>query len=190
MMTEEKDTLRKALRATRASVTEREEREARIVNALVAVLGDRRRIALYRAIGHEVSLAGLLADRSFRERHETYLPATRDEGLVFGRADGELEKGRFGVLEPRDAVTRAQDLEAIVLPALGVNRAGDRIGYGKACYDRTLAPLSPRPLLITTVFSCQVIDREFAEGTDVPVDIIVTENGVIHCREQALKRDA
>lgn len=183
MMTN-KDELRATLRSARKVVTEREDREARIASFLSQVLEGKRRIALYRAIAHETSLDSLLSDRSFCERHEIYLPKTLEDSLIFGLAGGEMMKGRFGITEPARAMTPASALDAIVLPALGVNRWGDRIGQGKAFYDRTLFNLPTRPLLIATVFSCQVIDREFAEGNDVPIDIIITENGVIDCREE------
>jgi 5-formyltetrahydrofolate cyclo-ligase len=72
------------------------------------------------------------------------------------------------------------------MPLLGFDRQGTRLGYGGGYYDRTLAALGKRPLLVGFAFALQEIDHIPREGHDVPLDIIVTEEGVRHFERAAV----
>lgn len=65
-----------------------------------------------------------------------------DEALVFKpwNEDTQLKPAKFGVQEP-DTDLIAPDPDIILVPTLGFTRQGDRMGYGKGYYDRTLAQL-------------------------------------------------
>src|SRR5690606_11436232 len=65
--------------------------------------------------------------------------------------------------------------QLLLVPCVGYNPRGFRIGYGAGYYDRTLA-LQARPLAIGIAYSCAQAD--FAEDAhDIPLDLIVTECG-------------
>jgi 5-formyltetrahydrofolate cyclo-ligase len=69
----------------------------------------------------------------------------------------------------------------LVVPMLGFDKAGHRLGYGGGYYDRTLAELRPRgPVLaVGFAFEAQRLDQPLpAEPTDQPLDILVTDAGV------------
>ncbi|MEO8875549.1 MAG: 5-formyltetrahydrofolate cyclo-ligase, partial [Polyangiaceae bacterium] len=58
---------------------------------------------------------------------------------------------------PKDAPEAgAEDLDVIVVPALGVALNGHRIGYGAGYYDRTIGLFSPRAVSIAVVYDFQV----------------------------------
>lgn len=62
--------------------------------------------------------------------------------------------------------------EVLIIPCLGWNQAGYRLGYGGGFYDRTLA-VSPRPLAIGIAYACT--QAEFtSEPHDIAMDFIIT----------------
>jgi 5-formyltetrahydrofolate cyclo-ligase len=67
------------------------------------------------------------------------------------------------------------------VPLLAFTRRGDRLGYGGGFYDRSLAQLRARraTLAIGFAFAGQEVDELPLEPTDEPLDMIVTEAGVI-----------
>ena len=82
----------------------------------------------------------------------------------------------FGTLAPDDSAPLVEP-DVIIIPLLGFDPTGTRLGYGGGYYDRTLAILSKRPRLIGYAFACQEIDSVPREPHDIPLDAVVTEDG-------------
>lgn len=76
--------------------------------------------------------------------------------------------------------------DILLVPLLGFDRAGYRIGYGGGFYDRTLARLGANGKIISVglAFSTQEVDEVPREAHDVPLDWILTENGLFRAGEQ------
>jgi 5-formyltetrahydrofolate cyclo-ligase len=72
-----------------------------------------------------------------------------------------------------------------VTPGLAFDRQGRRLGYGGAYYDRYLTRLEPHAVRIGIGFDEQVVEEVPVEPTDEPVDVIVTDGGVIRRSESA-----
>jgi 5-formyltetrahydrofolate cyclo-ligase len=66
--------------------------------------------------------------------------------------------------------------DVVLVPALAVDGLGNRIGYGKGYYDAFLSEV--KSCKIVPLFAKQVVDGIPSEPHDVPVDILVTEEGV------------
>lgn len=64
---------------------------------------------------------------------------------------------------------------ALLVPLLGHDDAGFRLGYGAGYYDRTLAALVPKPLTIGVGFEMARLHTIFPQAHDIPMDAIVTE---------------
>lgn len=92
-------------------------------------------------------------------------------------SDAPLYEAGFGTLAPSDLAPRATP-DLILMPLLGFDRAGTRLGYGGGYYDRTLAALGKRPMLVGLAFSAQGFDHIPREPHDIPLDAVVTEDGV------------
>lgn len=90
----------------------------------------------------------------------------------------------FGTLAPPDDAPRVEP-DVILMPLLGFDRAGTRLGYGGGYYDRTLASLSRRPRLIGFAYSAQELDFIPREAHDVPLDAVITETGVVQFAAKA-----
>ena len=93
------------------------------------------------------------------------------------RDGAPLYEAGYGTLAPADDAPRVVP-DVILMPLLGFDRLGTRLGYGGGYYDRTLAALGKRPRLIGFAFALQEVDLIPRQAHDVPLDVIITENGV------------
>ncbi|KAF0675403.1 5-formyltetrahydrofolate cyclo-ligase [Profundibacterium mesophilum] len=93
--------------------------------------------------------------------------------------DAALVPGPFGVMIPQAGEWLVP--EVLVLPLLAFDAQGNRLGYGGGYYDRTLAVLrrAGPVIAIGFAYAAQQVDRVPAEPTDQPLDMIVTEAGVL-----------
>ena len=103
------------------------------------------------------------------------LPETPPRGnpLIFRRwsPDCTMLPGRFGTQHPEgDCLTP----QTVLVPLLGFDRAGNRLGYGGGYYDRTLATL-PDAARIGYAPSTQEVESLPAGPHDQPLSCIVTE---------------
>jgi len=93
--------------------------------------------------------------------------------------DCAMEAGEFGALIPSNGDWMTPEI--VVVPLVAFDRQGGRLGYGGGFYDRTLEGLrAARPTLaIGFAYGAQGADALPLEPTDQPLDMIVTETGVI-----------
>jgi 5-formyltetrahydrofolate cyclo-ligase len=110
------------------------------------------------------------------------LPVIPTQGRVLEWAayTGELEAGRFGLshpIGPRLGPTAIGTADAVVVPALAVDRVGIRLGRGGGYYDRALVHARPDAVLVTVVFDDERVDRLPREVHDRPVRAVVTPSG-------------
>jgi 5,10-methenyltetrahydrofolate synthetase len=95
------------------------------------------------------------------------------------RLGAPLLADRYGIPTPSsgDFVTP----DALLLPVNAFDAAGYRLGYGGGYFDRTLAALNlagQHPLVIGTGFELARVSSIRPEPHDLPLDAIVTEQGV------------
>jgi len=98
----------------------------------------------------------------------------RDAALEF--ADWEIGeamvKDAMGIAVPAQLRMDAPPA-ALLVPCLGYNRHGFRLGYGGGFYDRTLAK-APRPATVGIAYSCLAVDFG-SDAHDIALDRIITE---------------
>lgn len=102
--------------------------------------------------------------------------------LIFRRWEGEpLVPGPFGTLHPTDSQPVLIP-SVLIVPLAGFDRSGNRIGYGGGYYDRTLELLrkSGQTSAVGLAFAVQELPDIPAEPFDQPLDMIVTDLGMIH----------
>ena len=68
---------------------------------------------------------------------------------------------------------------ALLVPLVGFDSKGYRLGYGGGYYDRTLAPMRPRPLAIGVGYELGRLLTIHPQPHDIPLDAIVTEAGLV-----------
>ena len=97
-----------------------------------------------------------------------------------------LKAGVLGIPVPEG--TEVLQPEALLVPPVGFDALGYRLGYGAGYFDRTLAAASPRPLAIMVGFETSRMPTIRPQPHDVPMDFIVTEAGVHRVAEDGLVR--
>jgi 5-formyltetrahydrofolate cyclo-ligase len=110
------------------------------------------------------------------------LPVIPSAGRILDWAvhAGDLQPGRYGLSQPsgqRLGPSAIGAAEAVVVPALAVDRAGIRLGRGGGYYDRALVHARPDAVLVTVVFDDERVDRLPHEAHDRPVTAVVTPSG-------------
>ena len=92
-----------------------------------------------------------------------------------------MEEDAYGIPKPKD--TDAFEPQLLLVPCVGFGPKGVRLGYGGGFYDRTLADLKPRPYTVGVGYAHGFIPWLTAEPHDVPLDAMLTEEGVAWQRE-------
>lgn len=148
-----------------------------------------RRIAGYWAVAGELPLVALM--QGVRARGQDWrLPVVgADRNLRFApwRPRIELATNRYGIPEPVCAehdLLAPDQLDVVLLPLLGFDRAGHRLGFGGGYYDRSFAFLRDRadvakPVLVGVGYAMQEVDAIEACPWDVRLDYVATERELI-----------
>ena len=158
-----------------------------IVSALVSVLeslmvdkGTYKKIGLYYPLGSEVDIRDLY-DYLWRRDIQTSLPRTFGdkknidmEFLLFNESTALVNKG---VLVEPSLKSDLQIPEILIIPLVAFDSKLQRIGSGKGYYDRYLKK-HPNVIKIGVAYSEQKVASINSDYLDVPMDLIVTDNGV------------
>jgi 5-formyltetrahydrofolate cyclo-ligase len=105
--------------------------------------------------------------------------ATRAMTFRFVSDPAELEERGLGFREPDPALPEAALLDVIVVPALQIDGAGQRIGYGAGFYDRALPRFAPPAVSVGVAFDFQLIAEVPVTEGDVALSLVVTDERVI-----------
>lgn len=183
-----KQTLRRELRARRLSIPLPQRRRAahRAAEHAMRLLQSRqvRSVALYLAAGSELSTIPL---RMQLHRAGIVVAAPRivgDGRMAFERlsADTPLRRRRHGILEAarKGRRMRRAAFDLIVVPLLGFDRFGGRLGAGGGYYDRWLARprIGRRPLYLGYAYAVQEVECTPREAWDIKLDAVITEQGM------------
>lgn len=109
--------------------------------------------------------------------------------LVFRAWDGlaaSLAPGRYGIPEPLATAAVLQP-DLVIVPLVGFDARGGRIGMGAGYYDATLAALRQQAasmLAVGYAFAVQQVPAVPRRAEDQDLDWVVTERGAISCRQQ------
>lgn len=182
-----KGQLREQLKEIRSCLPthRREECSRRIREQLIPLLRDYRKVMVYVSKEPEVDTLPLI-ESLLAEHFEVIVPIIERESrtlrLSYLKDPRVLVPSTFQVPEPIGAEMPADpsSVEAVIIPLIGFDPLGGRIGYGAGYYDRFLEAY-PGVLKIGVAFSCQEVREVPAEPFDISLDLIVTEEKVIQC---------
>jgi len=94
----------------------------------------------------------------------------------------ECEVAGKGIREPLiGTVVPLGYIDMVVVPGMSFDRCGFRVGRGKGFYDRFLAETDFNGKRVGFCFQEQLHPNIPTEPHDIPMDIIVTDEEVIHC---------
>ncbi|UEQ04308.1 5-formyltetrahydrofolate cyclo-ligase [Halomonas profundus] len=202
---DDKRALRRSLRHQRRALSEHEQRLAaqRLCQRLKTLPEIRRarRLSLYLPVNGEIDPTPLIP--WLRQRNvNIYLPVLRPFSanrlwFVAYRTDTPMIKNRFGIWEPdvRFSAQRrnrlpAWALDTLIVPLVGFDANANRMGMGGGFYDRSLAFMhrpGPSPTLIGVAHACQQVASLPVEPWDVPLQVVVSDQGYVRRQSLSLK---
>jgi 5-formyltetrahydrofolate cyclo-ligase len=185
-MREEKNRVRQQMRANREALrpAERLSKSLRICGHIMGLIGDGQTVLVYSAKELEANTTPII--RSLLERGNMVVvpiivKADVSLRLSYIRDLSVLVPSTFGVPEPigNEIPADPAAIHTIILPMLGFDRNGGRLGYGAGYYDRFLAK-NPQIRKIGIAFACQEADRVPVDTTDIHMNCIITEEGIVY----------
>ncbi|SET05288.1 5-formyltetrahydrofolate cyclo-ligase [Natronincola peptidivorans] len=187
-----KKTLRKELLTKRGFLTQEEiaSKSTIILDQLKSnpIYIQSKNVMIFLSFTNEVS-TDLLVKDLFQKGKRVFIPltvpATR-ELIVSELLDlnKDLHIGNFGVLEPKKEAVRPlppEALDLVIVPGVGFDTKGWRIGYGGGYYDRFLPKLPPATPTVALAFEVQLVEEIPTASYDFPIQYIITEERFIDC---------
>ena len=174
-----KKLIRRVLRDRRKAVAEENAPMAADIEKWPKKWQDRimgaKMVAAYMPIDEELRLESFLRSISVK----TCFPKVQGEDIVFYEAEAgdSFEKGSFSILEPGSDLPKVDPslIDIILVPGMGYDLSGTRLGRGKGYYDRFCGILASRPLCIGVAAEKNVFSAFPKDPWDLSVDALVTE---------------
>ncbi len=94
----------------------------------------------------------------------------------------ELSPGYMGIPEPSlpfERVREIHDIDLVIIPGVGFDLSGNRLGYGAGYYDILLSSIKKRVPFVALAYNEQLVDSIPSDTHDVKVDVIITDERVI-----------
>ena len=87
-----------------------------------------------------------------------------------------MEGGIWNIPIPKERNVLIPDL--VIVPLVGFDKSGFRLGYGGGYFDRTLAAAAPRPYAIGLGYAGSALQTIYPQSHDIPMNLIVTDQAV------------
>ena len=184
---------RARLRAARRAITGRARRvaETAIISRILRLAAFRRArmVSCYMPFDGEVDVRPLI--HRVRPQGKTYcLPAvsrshSREMRFLSYRPGEYLVTNRFGIGEPltlASAIVPSREIDVALMPVVGFDRTGSRIGMGAGYYDRYFGHKGTdghrHTRLVGVAFDCQRLPLIERREWDVPLDFVITDRAL------------
>jgi 5-formyltetrahydrofolate cyclo-ligase len=122
--------------------------------------------------------------KMLNKNKKVYIPRVLEENkLHFNKfvSEDNLVINKFNILESIDqAILPAEKFDLLILPFVGIDKKGSRLGHGGGYYDRALQDLkylNDKAIIIGLGYEFQLINDEFGEPHDLKFDLVFTEQG-------------
>jgi len=143
-----------------------------------------RVVMLFLSLEREIDTTFTL-QRAFSEEKTVFVPKViwDDSKIVpvrFMTLDDECESDRYGLRNPIQAeIVPAGEIDLVVVPGLAFDTQANRLGRGGGFYDRFLADATLQARRCGFAFHEQLLPEVPAEPTDLPVDMLVTDQQIL-----------
>ncbi|WP_419769522.1 MAG: 5-formyltetrahydrofolate cyclo-ligase [Candidatus Marinarcus sp.] len=146
-----------------------------IVKKLLQVINElnARKILIYIPMDMEVNVLPLINKLRKRRGFEVYVPYMCGDTFKAVKYRLPLEVKKFGIKEPRNSFVRAK-LDLAIVPVVGIDKAGKRIGFGKGMYDRFFYRLKRKPTIVFTQRILCMTNQNLTDQYDIQADYIIT----------------
>lgn len=154
------------------SIEQRENYSQIIVNKLNDIIEQFyfKNIMSYQPFSNEVNIS------SFNSKYNCYFPVINDNDLIIKKGE-QFKLNIYGIKEPvGNNICEESDIDIVIVPLIGFDEKGNRLGRGKGYYDRFLK--KTKALKIAVGYECQKIDNLIYDENDVKMDMIITEKNI------------
>ncbi len=135
-----------------------------------------QKILVYWPFGFEVDIRKTIF--KLRAKNLFYLPFMEGESFKMVPLRLPLERKAFGIYEPRNSRLKIKNINIAIVPVVGVDVTGARIGFGKGMYDRFFPTLKTKPFTIFVQRYPCVSSLSLCDDYDVIGDVLITPDGV------------
>ena len=135
---------------------------------------DSKNILLYIPLGIEVDVKPLIRSLRKTKNKNVYVPFMQGETFKIVKYRLPLHKKRFGIKEPNNSFFKAKKIDLAIIPVVGVDKLGKRIGFGKGMYDRFFAKLNYKPIMVFTQLILCKSEKILSDNYDIQADYIIT----------------
>lgn len=135
---------------------------------------DSRNILLYIPLGIEVDVKPLIKSLRKIKKREVYVPFMQGESFKIVKYRLPLHKKRFGIKEPNNSFFKARKIDLAIVPVVGIDKLGKRIGFGKGMYDRFFSNLGYKPTMVFTQLVLCKSEKILSNDYDIQADYIIT----------------
>lgn len=180
---ERKQQIRADLKEKRNALTkqQREEYSRKICESLRSYIQveEPNVIYFYYPLGSEVNLLPL-AETFLAEGRKIAFPRTHGDTMEFYPVTSlsDFTEGAFHIMEPVGNVSLIELEPLVLVPGLGFDKNGNRMGYGKGFYDRYFARF-PACRKIGAAYGIQIVEKIPVDNYDISMNLVVTESEVI-----------
>lgn len=179
---DEKKILREQIISLRNSLLEeeRKKRSLQIVQNIESseVFKKASSVLFYAPFRNEVDLLSLA--EQYLSFKKICFPLVVEKELIITKVSSlkDLSQGSFGILEPDASLPEISksDINLVLVPCVGIDIRGNRLGYGGGFYDRFLADYLGEKMGV--VYDFQRVDELPVSAGDIPLSSFVSEKGV------------
>lgn len=133
---------------------------------------------LYASMPDEFQTKELIVN-ALKAGKQICLPYITDKNMKIMQATlikslDELVVGAYNILTVKEEnlrIVKPQDIDFILVPAVGLDKKGYRLGMGGGYYDRYLVK-AINAKKIAAVYDCQLVDEVIKDDYDIKVDMI------------------
>lgn len=141
-------------------------------------------IMLYWDYRNEAPTSAIL-NHALKTQKKVILPVTDENFKItayeFLQKENALLTSKLGIREPNPLVcpqAKTSEIDFVLIPGIAFDKYGNRIGFGKGCYDFFLPKLHPNAIKVGLAYEFQLLERIPSEVTDIPMDFILTEKRI------------
>lgn len=152
-------------------------------------LGKYQHVMTYLATGNESNIDQYI-DYLIKEGVSVYVPVCTGKGIMeaslLQNPESDLEIGTFGIRAPKKEAYHFVDpdiLDLVIVPGVGFDKNGNRLGFGGGFYDRYLPRTRKDCKKIAVCHDMQILENAFPEVHDFPMDAVVTETQIYYFKK-------
>ncbi len=105
---------------------------------------------------------------------------TNELTAIVADSNTQFSRGGYKIFEPNsNNVIDKGKIDVVIVPGIAFDKRGNRVGFGKGCYDRFLNGINA--IKIGFGYEFQMTSEFLADKFDVCMDYLICENGLVDC---------